>query len=170
MYNMSTLLEKQIRVNRTMAINTEHARAIEDPIRAKIIEILYRKSLSAEQIFEELKKSGYKKALTTTRHHIDILKETGLVEISKIEESRGAVTKFYSTSIKYLGYDTPKDFDEKYSRIIDKTSARIEKILLNIDPKTNKKKSKSDDYSQYLVMEIMNRAMTNILEKIPVEK
>lgn len=165
---MSTLLEKPIKVNRIVTTSIEHARAIEDPARAKIMELLYNHSLSAEQISNELKKTGYKKALTTVRHHLEILKNSGLVEIVKIEESRGAITKYYSTSTKLLGYQAPEDFESKYSKIIDSTSVKIEKILKGLVPKTVKvKKGKNTDpehYSQYLVMEIMNRAMTNILE------
>ena len=165
---MSTLLEKEIKVNRILTTSVKHARAIEDPARSKIIEILYHRALSADQISNELKKAGYKKALTTVRHHLDILKESGLIEIAKIEESRGAITKFYSTSTKLLGYAAPDDFDSKYSKVIDSTSVKIEKILRNLTPKTTKaKKTKgehSEGYSQYLVMEIMNRAMTNIME------
>ena len=82
---MSTLLEKPIKVNRIVATSIEHSRAIEDPARAKIVEILYRQSLSAEQIANALKKTGYKKALTTVRHHLEILKDSGLIEIVKIE-------------------------------------------------------------------------------------
>ena len=166
---MSTLLEKQIKVNRTVTTSIGHARAIEDPARAKIMELLYNQSLSANQISIALKKTGYKKALTTVRHHLEILKKSGLVEIVRIEESRGAITKFYSTSTKLLGYQAPEDFDSKYSKVIDNTSIKIEKILKGLVPKTTKsKKSKKGeplDYSQYLVMEIMNRAMTNVLEK-----
>ncbi len=165
---MSTLLEKVIKVNRILTTSVKHARAIEDPARSKIIEILYHRALSADQISNELKKTGYKKALTTVRHHLDILKESGLIEIAKIEESRGAITKFYSTSTKLLGYAAPDDFDSTYSKVIDSTSVKIEKILRNLTPKTTKaKKTKGEDsegYSQYLVMEIMNRAMTNIME------
>ncbi len=166
---MSTILEKQIKVNRIVTTSLEHARAIEDPARAKIMEFLYKNSLSAEQISNELKKTGYKKALTTVRHHLEILKKSGLVEIVKIEESRGAITKFYGTSTKLLGYQTPEDFESKYSKIIDNTSVKIEKILRGLVPKSTKskkdKKSQPQDYSQYLVLEIMNRAMTNVLEK-----
>lgn len=166
---MSTLLEKPIKVNRIVTTSTIHARAIEDPSRAKIMELLYLHSLSVDQICNELKKTGYKKALTTVRHHLEILKNSGLVEIVRIEESRGAITKFYSTSTKLLGYQAPDDFDVKYSKLIDNTSVKIEKILKGLVPKTTKsKKSKTKDpvdYSQYLIMEIMNRAMTNILEK-----
>ena len=58
------------------------------------------------------------------------------------------------------------NFDSTYSKIIDNTSAKIEKILKSLGPKTSKSKGKkSAEYSQYLVMEIMNRAMTNVLEK-----
>ena len=162
---MSTLLEKPIKVNRIVTTSIEHARAIEDPARAKIVEILYRQSLSADQICSALTKAGYKKALTTVRHHLDILKVSGLIEIVKINESRGAITKFYSTSTKLLGFKTPEDFDSKYSEIIDNTTAKIEKILKGISPKTTKSKGKkSEGYSQYLLMEIVNRAMTNIFE------
>ena len=161
---MSTLLEKQIKVNRIVTTSIEHARAIEDPARAKVMEMLYRQSLSEDQICSALKKTGYKKALTTVRHHLDILKVSGLIEIVKIEESRGAITKYYSTSTKLLDFETPKDFDLKYSKIIDNTSSKIEKILKGISPKTKSKGKKSEGYSQYLVLEIMNRAMTNVLE------
>ena len=53
---MSTLLEKPISVNRTLATSLEHAKAIEDPARAKILQMLYRKNLNAEQITSQLKK------------------------------------------------------------------------------------------------------------------
>jgi predicted ArsR family transcriptional regulator len=113
-----------------------------------------------------LKKFGYKKALTTVRHHLEILKNSGLIEIARIEESRGAITKFYSTSTKLLDFQTPENFDATYSKIIDTTSTKIEKILKALGPKTSKSNNKkSAEYSQYLVMEIMNRAMTNVLEK-----
>lgn len=168
---MSTLLEKPIKVNRIVTTSIEHARAIEDPARAKIVEILYRQSMSADQISSALKKTGYKKALTTVRHHLEILKESGLIEVVRIEESRGAMTKFYSTSTKLLDFQTPPDFDSKYSKVIENTSSKIEKILKGITPKTAiSKGKKSEEYSQYLVMEIMNRAMTNVLESSATAK
>ncbi len=143
----------------------EHARAIEDPARAKIVEMLYHQALSADQITSSLKRTGFKKALTTVRHHLGILKDSGLIEIVKIEESGGAIKKYYGTSTKLLDFQAPEDFDSKYSKIIDNTSTKIEKIIKGLTPKTTKSKGKkSKEYSQYLVMEIMNRAMTNVLE------
>ncbi len=107
---MSTLLEKQIQVNRIVTMNVGQARAIDDPARVKIIQTLYKRALNAQQIANSLRKTGYKKALTTIRHHIEILKETGLIELVKIEEKGGAITKFYGTSTKLLGFEMPQDF------------------------------------------------------------
>ncbi|RNJ76440.1 MAG: ArsR family transcriptional regulator [Nitrosopumilus sp. H8] len=162
---MSTLLEKQIRVNRIVTTSQDHARAIEDPIRAKTVEILYRQALSAEQITSALRKAGHKKALTTIRHHLEILKDAGLIEIAKINESKGAIIKYYSTSTKLLDFQTPEDFESRYSKQIASTSVKIEKILKGITPKAGRSRGKkSAEYGQYLVMEIMNRAMTNVFE------
>ena len=163
---MSTLLEKPISVNRILVTSIDHAKAIEDPARAKIVQMLYNKNLNAEQITLQLKKEGHKKALTTIRHHLDILKESDLIEIVKIEERRGAITKFYGTSTKLLDYKTPKDFDQKYSSLIKSTSSKLQKIVNTMSKKTGKttKSTTKNEFNQYLMMEIVNRAMTNVLE------
>lgn len=164
---MSTLLERPVTVSRTLTTNIEQARAMDDPARIKIVQMLYKNLFTAAQICKHLKKSGHVKALTTVRHHLDILKESGLIEIAKIEETRGAVTKYYSTSTKLLGYNVPEDFDTKYSSAIKNTSKKLEDVLDALAPKaTLKSKQKSDPlYSQYVLMEIVNRAMTRVMEK-----
>jgi len=167
---MSTLLEKPIKINRIVTSNSQQAKAIEDLTRSKILKILYKKQFTADQILEELKKTGYTKALTTIRHHLDILKISGLIELVKIQESRGAITKFYGTSTKLLEYETPEDFESKYATLIKITSGKIENLVKNISQKTslktkNHKVEESENYNQYLLMEIVNRALTNVLEK-----
>ncbi len=168
---MSTLLQKELKVNRILTTNIEQAKALDDVARIKILQILYHDELSAEQIADGLHKTGYKKATTTIRHHLDVLKNAGLVEIVKIEEARGAVMKYYSTSVKLLGYTIPPNFDSDYSKTITDTSSKIEKIFKNISRKnlSKIKKKNSEDhneshYDQYVLMEIVNRAVTNIFE------
>ncbi len=161
---MSTLLEKPIKVNRVVTISVEHARALEDPARAKIVEMLYHKQLTTEQIGKELQKSGHNKAITTIRHHLDILKGAGLIEIVKIEEVRGAVAKFYGTSIKLISNHSSKDFDSKYSSMIKTTSIKIEKILEGIAKKPGLQKKSESSYNEFVMTEIVNRAKANVLE------
>ena len=164
---MSILLEKSVTISRTLTTSIEQARAMDDPMRIKIVQLLYKKLLTAAQICHQLKKSGHVKALTTVRHHLDILKEAGLIEIAKIEETRGAITKYYSTSTKLLGYSVPEDFNTKYSSAIKNISKKLEDVLDTLAPKAiPKSKQKSDPlYSQYVLMEIVNRAMTGLMEK-----
>jgi len=163
---VSVLLEKKINVNNILTVNTVRAKAVEDEVRAKILQLLYKKRLNAVQITKRLKKLGYRKALTTIRHHIEILKDSGLIEVIKIEESRGGVTKYYGTSTKLLAFTTPLDFEKKYSSIIQLTSSRLEKVLNLVLKKTSKyRKQNQAEYNDYLMMEIFNRAITNLLEK-----
>ena len=163
---MSILMEKEIVVNRIIVGNYEVFKALDDPIRGKIVELLNKKQLNVEQITRRLKKLGYKKAVTTIRHHIEILKGSGLIEITKIEETRGAITKYYGSSTKLLDFSLPSDFDENYSKIISKTTLKLTKVIdpiLKNFPKT--RKIQQINYNNYIVMEIMNRSLTNLLEK-----
>ena len=163
---MSILMEKEISIDRIIATNYEQFRALEDPIRGKIVQMLYKKKLNVEQINRRLKKLGYKKAVTTIRHHVEILKNSSLVEIVKIEESRGAMTKYYGTSAKLLDFTLPPDFDKNYSKIISKTSLKLGKALNLILKNFSKtRKVHQINYNNYITTEIINRAMTNLLEK-----
>ena len=166
MYVMSILMEKEITVDKIIAANYEVFKALDDPIRGKIVQLLNKKQLNVEQITRRLKKFGYKKAVTTIRHHVEILKGSGLIEIVKIEESRGAVTKYYGSSIKLLDFTLPLDFNKNYSNLISKTSLKLSKVIGPILKNFSKtRKIQQINYNNCIVMEIVNRAMTNRLEK-----
>ncbi len=170
---MSTLLQKEIKINKILATNAEQARALDDPARIRILQILYHKQLPTERIVEELHKVGYKKATTTIRHHLDVLKEAGMIEIVRMEEIRGAVMKYYGTTVKVLGNKLPENFETEYSKIITDASVKLEKIIKNIvlnnSSKIRKKNSIKNDsqelnYEEYILTEIVNRAMANVFE------
>ena len=159
-------MEKEITVDKIIAANYEVFKALDDPIRGKIVQLLNKKQLNVEQITRRLKKFGYKKAVTTIRHHVEILKDSGLIEIVKIEESRGAVTKYYGSSIKLLDFTLPLDFNKNYSNLISKTSLKLSKVIGPILKNFSKtRKIQQINYNNYIVMEIMNRSLTNLLEK-----
>jgi len=163
---MAILMEKEISIDRMITTNYDVSRALAIPTRGKIVELLNKKQLNVEQITRRLKKLGYKKSVTTIRHHIEILKDSGLIEITKIEESRGAITKYYSSSTKLLDFLLPPDFDENYSKIISKTSLKLAKVIGPIIKNFSKtRKIQQINYNNYIVMEIMNRSLTNLLEK-----
>ena len=163
---MSVLMEKVIDIDRIISGNYEMFKALDDPVRGKIVQLLNKKELNVDQITRRLKKFGYKKAVTTIRHHIEILKDSGLIEITKIEETRGAITKYYGSSTKLLDFSLPSDFDENYSKIISKTSLKLAKVIGPISKNFSKtRKIQQINYNNFIIMEIINRSMTNLLEK-----
>ena len=163
---MAILMEKEISIDRMITTNNDVSSALARPTRRKIVELLNKKQLNVEQIRRRLKKLGYKKSVTTIRHHIEILKDSGLIEITKIEESRGAITKYYRSSTKLLDFSLPSDFDENYSKIISKTSLKLTKVISPILKNFSKtRKIQQINYNNFIIMEIINRAMTNLLEK-----
>ena len=159
-------MEKEISIDKIITINYEQFKALEDPIRGKIVQMLYKKNLNVEQIHRRLKKFGFKKAVTTIRHHVEILKNSGLIEIVKIEELQGATSKYYGSSIKLLDFTLPLDFDKNYSKIISKTSLKLGNVISLISKNFSKTRKVSQiNYNNYITVEIINRAIANILEK-----
>ncbi|SMH70892.1 winged helix-turn-helix domain-containing protein [Candidatus Nitrosotalea okcheonensis] len=169
---MSTLLQKELKISKILSTNADQAKALDDAARIKILQILYHKQFATEQIVEELNKIGYRKATTTIRHHLDILKNAGLIEIVKMEEVRGAVMKYYGTSVRVMGTKLPANFETEFSKTIADTSVKLEKVIKNIAENTGskikKKNSKNvtaeSNYEEQIVMEIVNRAMTRVFE------
>ena len=159
-------MEKEISIDKIITINYEQFKALEDPIRGKIVQMLYKKNLNVEQIHRRLKKIGFKKAVTTIRHHVEILKNSGLIEIVKIEELQGATTKYYGSSIILLDFTLPLDFDKNYSKIISKTSLKLGNVISLISKNFSKTRKISQiNYNNYITIEIINRAIANVLEK-----
>lgn len=169
---MSTLLQKEIKINKILATSASQAKALDDDARVRILQILYHKQLSTDQIVVELHKEGCKKATTTIRHHLDVLKDAGLVEIVKMQEVRGAVLKYYGTSVRVLGHKLPPNFENDFSKTIVDASVKLEKVIKGIaqtaGSKMKKKSSKNNpesNYAEYLLVEIVNRAMAKVFEE-----
>ena len=170
---MSTLLQKEIKVNKILATSASQAKALDDDARIRILQILYHKQLPTDQIVAELHKEGCKKATTTIRHHLDVLKDAGLVEIVKMEEVRGAVLKYYGTSVRVLGHKLPPNFENDFSKTIVDASVKLEKVIKNIaqnagskmKKKSSVKNNSAPNYEEYLLVEIVNRAMAKVFEE-----
>jgi DNA-binding transcriptional ArsR family regulator len=168
------LFQKDIRMKRVTTLGHSAAQALNDPVRIKILEILSHKQMSAEEIAKALGGSGYKKATTTVRHHLDTLKGVGLVETTKMVEVRGAVLKYYAPTLRAFGHEAPADFDSKHSKLVEDVSGKLLKIMKGImeDKKfvaalEAKQCSicKNDHYKEFLALEILNAGIARAMEK-----
>lgn len=166
-----TILQKDVKMKRVTTLGYRSAQGLNDPVRIRILEILSHKQMTAEEIAKVLGRHGYKKATSTIRHHLDTLKRAGLIEVTKIVEVRGAVMKYYMSTLRAFSYDVP-DL-ERYPKLIDDTSSRLFKVLKSVfeDKKFvigfNGKElcnlCGGDHYKEYVALEIMNAALARTL-------
>lgn len=63
--------------------------------------------MTIEEIHEELERRGEEKAETTVYHHVNVLKDAGMVEISRLEEADGGTRKYYRSNTQVFSYTLP---------------------------------------------------------------
>jgi DNA-binding transcriptional ArsR family regulator len=171
-----TLFQKDVRIKRVTTIGYRAAQALNDPLRIKILEILSHKQMSAEEIVKALASSDFKKATTTIRHHLDTLKSAGLIQATKMVEVRGAVMKYYSSTLRAFSYDTPADLEANNAKLVEDTSSKLLKVLKSVfedkkfaaalDNKNNGcNLCKNDHFREYLALEILNAALAKAMER-----
>ncbi len=168
-----TLFQKEVRIRRVTTIGYSAAQALKDPVRIKILEILSHKQMSVDEIAKALGSSGFKKATTTIRHHLDTLKGAGLIEATRMVEVRGAVMKYYAPTIRAFSYDAP-DL-EKHTKLVDDTGTKLLKVMKSIieDKKFAAAfagkdvcgQCKNDHYKEYVALELLNAAIAKAMER-----
>ena len=159
------IFHKDIKIKRVTTLSHVAAQGLGDPVRFRILEILSAKPMSADEIAKALGNSGHKKATTTIRHHLDTLKEAGLIEAAKMVEVRGAVMKYYSAALKAYACEAPADLDSKAAKLIDDTSGKIAKILNSVyHDKRFSTLDKDGKCAEFLALEIINAALAKAIE------
>jgi DNA-binding transcriptional ArsR family regulator len=165
-YMPDALFQKDVKVRRVTTLNHVAAQGLSDPARIKILELLSHKPMNAEEIAKALGSAGIKKATTTVRHHLDTLKEAGLIEPARIVEVRGAVMKYYSATLKVFDCQAPADLDIRALRLIDDTSNKLAKVLKSVhDDKRFLALDKDGKCRGFLVLEIINAALAKAMER-----
>jgi DNA-binding transcriptional ArsR family regulator len=129
---MSTIIQKEIEINNIIALIPSIARGLADDTRITILDLLYHRTLSTDEIELALKAGGIIKSSTTIRHHLEILKKAGLIEISRMKEVRGAVMKYYRANTKLLPYIPPDDIKDKNSKLIEASAIKLTGIFKGI--------------------------------------
>jgi DNA-binding transcriptional ArsR family regulator len=153
-----------------ITLNVDECRALGDPIRATIANILYHKTLTTEDIVKELAKYNYKKAVPTIRHHIDILKNANIIEVAYTKEKRGTLEKYYRSKIKFLGFNNA--FIELNGTSISDISKKLAKIIDIIVKKHLEEYEEHkceycniDHTKEYIIAEIIEYALAEALDR-----
>ena len=164
---MEVLHEKPVKVSRTATTSEEEARAYDEKGRRLIVKALYRRTMTLSEIGKMLDGDGYKKSYTTLLNHVNALKKAGVVDVAKINTVRGTVEKHYTATVRLLDYSMPEDFEATYASEIGAAERRIGMLLGRLAPRVANRNSQGaddSDYEQFVLAEIVNRAMTRAFE------
>lgn len=171
-----TLLETDVPIRNVITTDPEKAKALENDLRAKIVDILADEPQTIEEIHEELEQRGETKAETTVRHHVDVLKDAEIVELARLEEAGGGTRKYYKSNTRVFSYNLPEGADEElagaFARLRGDLESSIEAVVAEhgdeIEAVATEMKPceycSTQHYEEYILRELMNRALTDLSE------
>jgi len=169
-----SLLESDVPIREVVTTDLEKAKALENHVRAKILDTLAEEELTIEAIHEELERRGEDKAETTVRHHVNVLKDAGMVEIARLEEAGGGTRRHYKSNTRVFSYDLPEDSEETLAEAqataTDELSGIVEKLYAEygeeIEAVAREMKPceycETQHYEEFILRELFNRALIDL--------
>ena len=112
--------------------DTRVSDAIDEPMRAMILDILGEEALTAGDVHERLADRGIDRTENTVRHHINELRDAGLVDVVRFEEGRGGTTKYYGANTIVLSYSLPESADPAVADMIDAIEPQVADALATL--------------------------------------
>lgn len=103
--------------------------AVDEPVRARILDMLADEPMTAGDVDDELTSRGFDRTENTIRHHINTLRDAGLVEVVRYEEGRGGTTKYYGATTMLLSYTLPESADDALEELVEAARPEIEALL-----------------------------------------
>jgi len=103
--------------------------AVDEPMRAMILDILADEELRASEVHERLADRGIDRTENTVRHHINELRDAGLVDVVRFEEGRGGTTKYYAANTIVLSYSLPDSAEPALEEMTAAVQPQIEDAL-----------------------------------------
>jgi DNA-binding transcriptional ArsR family regulator len=175
------LLESDVPIREVVTTDPEKAKALENDVRAKILDMLADEEMSVEEMHEELRRRGEEKAVTTVRHHVNVLKDADMVEIARLEEAGGGTKKYYKSNTRVFSYDLPADGEEALTGARATTTTELEGLVetlyaehgdeIGVVAREMKpcEYCRAQHYEKFILRELINRALIELGENGTLE-
>jgi DNA-binding transcriptional ArsR family regulator len=170
------LLESDVPIREVVTTDPEKAKALENDVRAKILDMLATEEMTIEEIHDELHRRGEEKAETTVRHHVNVLKDAGMVEIARLEEAGGGTRKYYKSNTRVFSYDLPESSPEQLASAQDTTTEELAALIETLAEEHGDEIQavaremkpceycETQHYEEFVVRELLNRALIDLGE------
>lgn len=174
---MVKIYEREVKQTGILITDPQRAKAIGDPIRASILQILSEEEASIAEIRDALEKRGIKLAPTTVRHHVDILKKAGLVELTRLVDARGGVLKYYASNVRLIEHSPPEGFEESLEEAIEEASEELDRLFRRLFRKHREEIDRiaenlkpcpycsKEHFREYVLLEVLNRGVAKAVEE-----
>ncbi|WP_265111968.1 winged helix-turn-helix domain-containing protein [Halosolutus halophilus] len=113
--------------------DTNVSSAVDEPVRAMILDMLAEAELSVADIDAELAGRGYDRTRNTVRHHVNELRDAGLVEVARLEERNGGTTKYYRANTIVLSYALPAGSQEDLDAMAHEIAPEIADLVGSLE-------------------------------------
>lgn len=170
------LLESDVPIREVVTTDPEKAKALENDVRAKILDMLVDEEMTIGEIHAELARRGEEKAETTVRHHVNVLKDAGMVEIARLEEAGGGTRKYYKSNTRVFSYDLPDDAGEELAPAQATATDELESLVEilyaehgdEIEEVAQEMKPceycETQHYEEFILRELLNRSLIELIE------
>ncbi len=109
--------------------DTDVSTAVDEPVRAMILDMLADEPMTAGDVDQELTSRGFDRTENTIRHHINTLRDAGLVDVVRYEEGRGGTTKYYGATTMLLSYALPESAGDAVDELVEAARPEVEALL-----------------------------------------
>lgn len=171
-----SLFATDIHIENVITTDPQKAKALENDTRAKILDMLADQEMTIEEIHQELERRGEDKAETTVRHHVNVLKDAGMVELARLEETGGGTLKHYRSNTRVFSYELPESAEETLAEPSKMARTELHKIIERLfadygdEIRAVAEGMKPCDYcstqhyEEYIIRELLNRGLTDLSE------
>lgn len=171
-----SLFTTDVSIENVITTDPKKAKALENDIRAKILDMLADEEMTIEQMHDELERRGEEKAETTVRHHVNVLKEAGMVELARLEEAGGGTLKHYRSNTRVFSYELPEETEATLAGASETTRSELHAFIETLfaehgdEIQAVAEQMKpceyctTQHYEEYILRELLNRALTDLGE------
>jgi DNA-binding transcriptional ArsR family regulator len=171
--------DRDVGIERELALDTETAAAVGNDLRARILALLADDSGTIESLAEDVRAAGEERAEPTVRHHVRKLEDAGLVEVARLESVGGGTRKHYRANTRLLPYSLPAEAAGELSAARSTTrrgaKALVDAVLENHGPaiRAVAGELEGDDVDgadgerervAFVLRELVDRALTDLAE------
>jgi DNA-binding transcriptional ArsR family regulator len=171
-----SLYTNEVAIENVITAAPRKAKAVENDVRAKILDMLAHEEMTIEEIHAELTRRGEDKAETTVRHHVNILKDAEMVEIARLEEAQGGTLKYYRSNTRVFSHELPDNAEEPFEKMSNTTRSELTSLVNTLYAEHGDEiKALADEikpceycsrkhHEEYIIHELLDQTLTDIIE------